>query len=52
VITPHACFEIGYLAGIGTAFVVAALFGWGFIAYCEGWPLIPGRLIEGWRNRR
>lgn len=49
---PHACFHIGVLAGLGIAFVVAALFGWLFIAYVEGWPVIPGRLIAGWRKRR
>lgn len=49
---PHACFQIGYVAGIGTSFVVAGVFGWLFIAYVEGWSLIPGRILAGLRSRR
>lgn len=44
MINPHACFQIGVMTGLGIAFVLAALFGWGFIAYVEGWTL--GRAWE------
>ena len=49
---PHACFQIGVVAGLGLAMVVAALFGWAFIAVTEGWTLRDaGRVIAGWRRR-